>query len=193
MVAGDDILGKSARWGGIITNVENKPEQTLIEVVYFPLNHYGKPNASEETPGRFKAVINKFVDPIMFEEGRTVTFVGKVGKPLAGMVGEQPYMFPSLTVDNYYKWRRQRLYDTSTVFFDFYSGWYSPFYHPYWSPWRFGPSVRMIRTYKDPAYWSGSKNNYRPPATNRPNMSARPQPRQQPPSSRNKAVRRHDP
>ena len=193
VVAGDDILGKSARWGGIITNVENKPDQTLIEVVYFPLNHYGKPNASDETPGRFKAVINKFVDPIMFEEGRTVTFLGKVGKPLAGMVGEQPYMFPSLAVDNYYIWRRQRVYDTSTVFFDFYSGWYSPFYHPYWSPWRFGPSVRMIRTYKDPAYWSGSKNNYRPPSNSRPSMSARPQPRQQPPSSRSKAQRRLDP
>lgn len=191
VVAGESVVGKTARWGGIITNVENKPEQTLIEVVYFPLNHYGKPNTGEETPGRFKAVINRFVDPIMFEEGRTISFVGEVGKPLAGMVGEQPYMFPALVVDNYHLWRRQQVYDTSAVFFDFYSGWYSPFYHPYWRPWGFAPRIRVIRSYNGPT-WSGSNGHPSPTLIN-PSKRSRAiiQPRGR--SPRNQVPRREEP
>lgn len=191
VVAGDEVVGQNARWGGIITSVENKPDQTLIEVVYFPLNHYGKPNTGEETPGRFKAVINKFVDPIMFEAGRTVTFLGTVGQPLAGMVGEQPYMFPALNVTNYHLWRRQQVYDTSTIFFDYYTGWYSPFYHPFWRPWGFGPSIRVIRTYREPT-WSGS-NNYNQPSSDRPVINRRSAPQTRDLSSRNKSARRLEP
>ena len=160
VVASKDVVGKSARWGGIITNVENKPEQTLIEVVYFPLNHYGKPNTGEDTPGRFKAVISQFVDPILFEKGRTVTFLGTVGQPLAGMVGEQPYMFPALNVEDYHLWRKQQVYDTSMMFFDYYTGWYSPFYHPYWRPWGMGSRIRVIRSSNEPT-WSGPSDNNR--------------------------------
>ncbi|MDC8830585.1 Slp family lipoprotein [Alteromonas gilva] len=163
VVADDTIVGTPARWGGIITKVENKPNKTLIEVVHFPLNHYGKPNTSEDTVGRFKAVINKFVDPIMFEEGRTITFVGTVGKPLAGMVGEQPYMFPALNTENYYMWRQQRMYDTSGVFFNFYSGWYSPFYHPFWRPWGFHyPRAVILRSNDNPRFNGGRFNAIAP-------------------------------
>lgn len=135
VVAGDGVIGQQARWGGIITSVENKDNKTTIEMVYFPLNHYAKPITTEQTPGRFKAVINNFVDPIMFAEGRLATFVGTVSQPLAGMVGEQPYMFPAILVEDYHLWRDQQLYNTNSVFFDFYGGWYSPFYPRYWGPW----------------------------------------------------------
>lgn len=147
VIAGDEVKGQAARWGGIITSVENKPEQTIIEVVHFPLNHYGKPLTNDDTAGRFKAVISNFVDPILFGEGRLVTFVGTVGAPLAGLVGEQPYMFPSLDVENYYLWRKQSPYDTSSVYFDFYAGWYSPFYYSYWRPWGlYYPRIRIYNS-----------------------------------------------
>jgi outer membrane lipoprotein len=131
---GETTVGQPARWGGIITSVENKPGKTLVEIVHFPLNSYGKPVSSEETVGRFKAVFNNFVDPIVFETGRTVTFVGTVGEMSSGMVGEQPYMYPTLVVDDYYIWRKQSAYDASSVYVGFYNGWYSPFYYPYYRP-----------------------------------------------------------
>lgn len=158
VISGTESSGQNARWGGIITNVENKPDQTIIEVVHFPLNNYGKPLTNEDTAGRFKAVIANFVDPILFGEGRLVTFVGTVGAPLAGMVGEQPYMFPSIDVENYYLWRKQNQYDTSSVYFDFYAGWYSPFYYSYWRPWGlFYPRYR-IYTHSTTPPLSGSRD-----------------------------------
>ena len=39
VVAGEQVIGKQARWGGIITSVENKDNKTTIEMVYFPPNH----------------------------------------------------------------------------------------------------------------------------------------------------------
>lgn len=135
VVAGEQVLGKPARWGGIVTNVENKDNKTTIEMVYFPLNHYAKPLTTEQTPGRFKAVINNFVDPIVFAEGRLATFIGTVSQPVAGMVGEQPYMFPAIMVEDYHLWRDQQMYNTNSLLFDFYGGWYPTFYPRFWGPW----------------------------------------------------------
>ncbi len=161
VTGGDSVIGQTARWGGIIVGVENKPEKTFVEIVNFPLNHYGKPNASEETIGRFKVAMDGFVDPIHFEKGRLVTFVGEVQKPIAGMVGEQPYMYPLLNGDNYHMWRKNSVNYISPLFFDYRMGWYSPFYYgayrPFSSPWGFGiydgyyqysngPAIRVRKT-----------------------------------------------
>ncbi len=146
VTSGNAQLGEPARWGGVIVGVENKPQKTFVEVVHFPLNHYGKPNTSAETVGRFKVLIDGFVDPISFEEGRTVTFVGSVGSPTAGMVGEQPYMYPTLNAQDYHLWRKEVAYDVSGIYFNYHTGWYSPYMSPYFHPsWRFHRSrVRVI-------------------------------------------------
>lgn len=146
VTSGEASIDQPARWGGVVVNTENKPEQTIIEVVYFPLKSNGRPDTSEQTLGRFKAVIDGFVDPIVFDEGRSITFVGKVGGVVSGLIGEQPYIYPTIQADTYYLWRKQANYDVSTVFFNFRTGWYSPFYYPFHSPfWGMGHSrIRVI-------------------------------------------------
>ena len=150
VTGGEEVTGRTARWGGVIVGVENKPKKTFVEVVHFPLNHYGRPNTSEETVGRFKVQIDGFVDPIVFEKGRAVTFVGNVVTPLAGMVGEQPYMYPSIKARDYHLWREVQTYDVSTLYFNYNTGWYSPFYyrrHPFGGGWGFGTSrIRVIES-----------------------------------------------
>ncbi|GGW94833.1 Slp family lipoprotein [Alteromonas halophila] len=146
VTAGSDAVGQTARWGGVIVGVENKPQKTWIEMVHFPLNHYGKPKRSEETIGRFKVAIDGFVDPITFEEGRSVTFLGTLTSPSAGMIGEQPYMYPTIDGLDYHMWRKETAYDVSTLYFNFATGWYSPFYSPFYRPhWGFHRSrIRVI-------------------------------------------------
>ncbi len=144
VTAAEKVKGSMARWGGIIVDVENKSQKTFVEVAHFPLNHYGKPVTSENTVGRFKARINGFVDPILLEKGRTVTFVGQLDDPMSGMVGEQPYIYPTLDVDDYYIWRKESEYDVSTVYFSYGLGWYSPFYYSYYRP-----------------YWGGYHSRFR--------------------------------
>lgn len=134
VTSGNDAVGQTARWGGLIVGVENKPQQTWIEIVHFPLNNYGKPLRSEETVGRFKVSIDGFVDPITFEEGRLVTFIGTLQGQTAGMVGEQPYMYPTIGALDYHMWRKEAVYDVSTLYFNYSTGWYSPFYSPFYRP-----------------------------------------------------------
>ena len=128
VTSGASLQGQKARWGGIVVGVENKPNKTFIELAHFPLNHYGKPRSSGETSGRFKVQIDGFVDPIVFEEGRTATFLGTLIAPTTGMVGEQPYIYPTIAADDYHMWRDREVYDVNTFFFNYHSGWYSPFY-----------------------------------------------------------------
>lgn len=147
VTSGAQVQGQKARWGGLIVGVENKPNKTYIEVAHFPLNHYGKPSTGGETAGRFKVMIDGFVDPIVFEEGRAATFLGALTAPTAGMVGEQPYIYPTIIADDYHMWRKQDVYEVNSVFFNYSSGWYSPFYGyygPYYHPW-FYPGFNRTR------------------------------------------------
>ncbi len=145
VTTGSEAEGKMARWGGIIAGVENKPEATWIEIVHFPLNHYGKPLRSEETVGRFKVRIEGFVDPITFEKGRLVTFLGSIEGQTAGMVGEQPYMYPTIAGIDYHMWRKEAVYDVSTLYFNYSTGWYSPFYSPFYRPYWGGYHSSRVR------------------------------------------------
>jgi outer membrane lipoprotein len=163
VTSGANAQGQKARWGGLIVGVENKPNKTLIELAHFPLNHYGKPNSNGETIGRFKVQIDGFVDPIVFEEGREATFLGALTTPTAGMVGEQPYIYPTIIADDYHMWRRRDVYDVDTFAFNSFSGWYSPFwggvgpfYHPWgWRNWGWGhpgfSRTRVIRYHNAPS------------------------------------------
>ena len=169
VTSGANAQGQKARWGGLIVGVENKPNKTLIELAHFPLNHYGKPTTNGETSGRLKVQIDGFVDPIVFEEGRAATFLGTIIAPTAGMVGEQPYIYPTITADDYHMWRKQEVYDVNTYFFNYHTGWYSPFYR-YNGPWMYPQfnHTRVIR-YKNapskatlPSKSGGTKSNMKP-------------------------------
>ncbi|MBU3023334.1 Slp family lipoprotein [Aestuariibacter sp. A3R04] len=179
VTGGEMVRGQTARWGGVVVGVENKDDKTFVEVVNFPLNHYGRPNTREETIGRFKVEMDGFVDPINFEEGRAVTFVGKVKAPIAGMVGEQPYMYPRLAGSNFHFWRVNSVNFIHPMFFDYRLGWYSPyyysFYRPYYSPFAFGAGLgpayyynnRVVRSYSRPIVSRGNVGVSQP-TTHRP-------------------------
>ncbi|MEC9429089.1 MAG: starvation-inducible protein, partial [Pseudomonadota bacterium] len=87
----------------------------------------------------------------------------------AGMVGEQPYIYPTIIADDYHMWRKQEVYDVNTYFFNYHTGWYSPFYR-FNGPWMYPQfnHSRVIR-YKNapskatlPSKSSRTKSNMKP-------------------------------
>ncbi|AXT39850.1 Slp family lipoprotein [Alteromonas sp. BL110] len=167
VTSGANAQGQKARWGGMIVGVENKPNKTLIELAHFPLNHYGKPSTNGETSGRFKVQIDGFVDPIVFEEGRSATFLGTITAPTAGMVGEQPYIYPTIIAEDYHMWRKQEVYDVNTYFFNYHTGWYSPFYR-FNGPWMYPHfnRTRVIRYQNAPSKAKIPSSNNKPTNNN---------------------------
>ena len=90
--------GKPARWSGVISAVHNEQDQSIIEVVYLPLKANGVPTQTEQSPGRFLAVMKGFVDPTLYAKGRSLTVLGILDKPVDSQIGSHKYRFSVLKV-----------------------------------------------------------------------------------------------
>ena len=122
VASSSSTITKPARWGGLIAEVENLQEGSFVEVVAFPLNHYGKPNIANESAGRFKVKMEDFLDPVVFESGRVITFTGTVSESTEGVIGEQAYVYPTLVGNSFHLWRKETVYDVSNLNVGFFPG-----------------------------------------------------------------------
>ncbi|MCX4189512.1 Slp family lipoprotein [Methylophaga sp. OBS3] len=135
--------GNLVRWGGEIVSVENANDMTFIEVVQFPLNHYGKPDTYEDSQGRFVARTSDFYDPVVYKEGRLITFTGVVaGETANRKVDNRSLLMPIIDVNESYRWQRTDRSSRAYYTDPFYSP-YDSFYYNHWygNPWhgpRFG-------------------------------------------------------
>ncbi len=125
------VEGKPIRWGGAIASIENKQQSTVLEVVYYPLTGYGRPIVDDESMGRYRVHINGFMDPMVYQVGRLMTFTGTLKGVEEGLVGEHNYVFPSVEGDNYYLWKKLQRVDISTVDMWPYDHWWGLYPRPY--------------------------------------------------------------
>lgn len=100
----DQYVGTNVRWGGSIASVQNKKNETWVELVGRPLGSYGEPQNSDQSQGRFIVRINEFLDPAIYKEGRRMTIYGVVDGRVEGFIDEHPYTYPLVTAGTYYLW-----------------------------------------------------------------------------------------
>lgn len=96
---------KMARWGGVIANIENKADKTQLDIVYYPLRAYGRPVVGKESVGRFRVYVEGFLDPMVYQKGRSITFTGEFAGIEEGLVGEHVYKYPTLQAKGYHLWK----------------------------------------------------------------------------------------
>lgn len=97
--------GKKARWGGIIANIENKADMTVIEIVNLTLSYQGRPKDIENSNGRFLAYYDGFLEPMIYKKGKDITVLGDVLPPIKGKIGEKEYLYPVLKVGGFHLWK----------------------------------------------------------------------------------------
>lgn len=95
---------KMARWGGVVASVDNQQDRTVLDIVYYPLRAYGRPILRKESIGRFRVYVNGFLDPMVYQKGRSMTFTGKLTGSETGLVGEHNYVYPTLEASGYFLW-----------------------------------------------------------------------------------------
>ena len=122
------------RWGGTIASVENKENETWIEIVARDLEDYGKPIDNDRSPGRFIAIFSGFLEPFVYKSGRTVTVSGTVESALQRKIDDYEYRFPVVRVESHNLWPEILRIPT----YDYYpprhySPWY-PYRYPYFYP-----------------------------------------------------------
>lgn len=132
------------RWGGEIVSLENRAEETWVQLLAFPLSRDGRPRTETESRGRFLARIRGFLDPAIFTEGRELTVTGRVEAQVMRRIGEYPYNFPLIRVENYYLWPPLIEHHDPWYYDPWYDPWYSPGFYSPWGPrpyWR--PSIHL--------------------------------------------------
>ena len=88
----------------------------MVEVVHFPLRSYGRPSTKGQSIGRFRVYVNGFLDPVVYEQGKAVTFVGEARGVENGSVGELEYVFPVMDATGYYLWKDIQQVDVSMIY-----------------------------------------------------------------------------
>lgn len=129
--ATNNYISKKVRWGGIILNTENKVNSSWLTILAYPLSDHGEPLTSDQSPGRFIAIVDNFLEPLIYKKDRKITVVGKLLRTATIKVGGFPYAYPVVQVEQHYLWPVQP--DLSDH--DHYPYWWSdPWYDPYY-PW----------------------------------------------------------
>jgi outer membrane lipoprotein len=137
------FMGRTVRWGGTIAQVQNRPQETCIEVVERDLRSGGRPLESGQSEGRFITCMNGFLDPAIYGQGRLLTVSGRIAATETGRVGEYPYRYPVVQAQSHHLWESEpeRVYVEPDPFWGSPWGfWPSPFLHPWYGyprPWHF--------------------------------------------------------
>ncbi len=124
----DAFQSQTLRWGGTILQTENRPDSSRVLVVAFPLSDSGRPQSDNISSGRFIAVVDAFLEPLVYSRDRKITVVGKLVGTEVLKIGEFDYTYPIVQVEHYYLWPVRKTATAKS--YDPY--WYDPYY-----PWHF--------------------------------------------------------
>ena len=90
---------------------------------------------------RGKLLFNDFIDPDVYKQGLSMSFVGTIGQTQQGKIGEYVYTYPVIEATGYYLWQPER--KKSHVEVDYSPLWFRHnFYSPYY-PYRYPVPVRV--------------------------------------------------
>jgi len=131
----ESFVSQKVRWGGVIADTENKDNTSRLTIVAFPLNGDGEPKVSDQSSGRFIAIVDEFLEPTVYSSERSITVVGTVLKSETRAIGEYPYEYPVVQVEHYYLWpvkEEPQYWDYPPYWW--YDPWYPyyPYYYPYY-------------------------------------------------------------
>jgi len=128
------FTGHKVRWGGTIASIQNKAQETWIEIVDRPLGSYGRPQINDQSAGRFLARVDGFLDSAIYKVDRPITVFGTIEESVPGNIGEYSYNYPTVRATSHYLWSE---YDPYATYYGYPYGYYPYWYYPY--PYYFYP------------------------------------------------------
>ena len=92
------------RWGGMIVEVENEQNFSVLQVLYYPLNSYGRPQTSQDNVGRFLIKSAQFLDPAIYAKNSLVTVAGTLNGMSERTIGKKVMQLPEVASNTLYLW-----------------------------------------------------------------------------------------
>ena len=122
--------------GGEVLEARPKVGETELEILGRPLRCDDSPQRTDVSTGRFLARSRNFLDPAVFAPGRRVTVLGTVVGGEQRQLGDLPYAYPVVQVDQLRLWAPDPVYPAY---------WGPPYWGPYWG---FGIGVSGRATFR---------------------------------------------
>ncbi len=92
------------RWGGVIIDVENEQNFSLVQVLYYPLNNYGRPRLDKSNKGRFLFKSAEFLDPTVYKKDTEITVAGTLKGDIQRSVGNKTLRLPLISATVIHLW-----------------------------------------------------------------------------------------
>lgn len=129
------------RWGGVIIDVENEAQSSLMQVVFYPLDYNGRPQLHKGGEGRFVVKSPEFLDPAVYTKDKEITVAGVIAGNIERIVGKRIIQVPLISTTAIHIW------PTYSSRYDYpYYGPYPyfgyPGYYPYYPRGFYGPYYR---------------------------------------------------
>ncbi len=122
----DAHTGKTVRWGGTISGIENLENRTVITVVARRITSKGEPRDDQASIGRFLAEVDRFLEPEEYKPGRRITVLGRVAGIRPSTIDRYIYEYPVVRVENLYIWEEYARYREPYPYYRW------PYRYPYW-------------------------------------------------------------
>lgn len=118
------------RWGGVIIDVENEQNFSLIQMLYYPLDGSGRPKTDKPNEGRFLIKSAEFLDPAVYTKDTEITVAGILIDDVERTVGKKVMRLPMILATTIYRWP---VYVYDNYYNNFGYG-YNPYYggYPYY-------------------------------------------------------------
>jgi outer membrane lipoprotein len=130
------------RWGGIVIDVENEQNFSLVQVLYYPLNSYGRPQLDKANEGRFLIKSPEFLDPTVYTKDTEITVAGTLKADIKRTIGNKTlrlplisatviHLWPAYTPDNYYGYGGSGYGYPYYGYYGYYPYYWGGYYWPY--------------------------------------------------------------
>lgn len=106
----------SVRWAGTILQTQPAQDETCVEVLGKAQFSSGRPKPSDSTTGRFLACSVGFLDPAIYDKGRSITVIGDYIKTIEKTIGDYDYPLPVIYTSHFHLWPIQQKTQTSIHF-----------------------------------------------------------------------------
>lgn len=100
----DRSSGKRVHWGGVIVSSRNQANESVVELLAYPLSDSGRPNTDTAPFGRVLAVKNGYLETLDYSAGKIASFVGTLQPSRTGRVGDTEYRYPVLQIEQSGLW-----------------------------------------------------------------------------------------
>ncbi|HSN23619.1 MAG TPA: Slp family lipoprotein [Methylomicrobium sp.] len=133
--------GAAVRWGGVIIDVLNEQNYSLLQLMAYPLNSYGRPQKNKPHEGRFYVKSSEFLDPAIYAKDQEVTAAGLLSGDKELTIGKKTLRLPIIDAKTIHLWPD---YECAPYY---YNGGFSPgAYYPFSGYYGY---------YGYPYYWGG--------------------------------------